>query len=259
MNTQAKRLALAIAAALLLCSPAWARSLAEIRGDGTLKVGVTGDYAPFSLRRDDGSIVGADVTMAHALAQSLGVTLTLVPTTWKTLEADFRADKFDVAMGGVTETPDRAALGDFSTPVLRDGKRPIVRCGDKDHYVSLGAIDQPGVRVIVNPGGTNERFAKAHLTQAAVTVYPDNRTIFEEIAASRADVMITDGAEVDYQSRRHPGVLCPAAVPDSFDHTDKAYWLTRDAALKAAVDDWLGRSLSAGLYRKALADAAGGS
>jgi cyclohexadienyl dehydratase len=153
-------------------------------------------------------------------------------------------------------TTDRATIGDFSITVMHDGKRPIVRCADVGRYTSLGAVDSPSVRVIVNPGGTNERFAKANLTHATLAVHGDNRTIFDEIAAGRADVMVTDGAEVDYQARRHRGVLCPAAVTDSFDHFDKAYWMTRDAALKDAVDAWLQRSLAAGDYAKALATAA---
>jgi cyclohexadienyl dehydratase len=67
--------------------------------------------------------------------------------------------------------------------------------------------------------------------------------------------MVTDGAEVDYQSRRHPGVLCPAAVADSFDHFDKAFWMTRDASLRQAVDAWLKSALAAGAYERALAAA----
>ena len=118
---------------------------------------------------------------------------------------------------------------------------------------SIDAIDQPGVRVVVNPGGTNERFARANLNHATLSEHPDNRTIFDEIAAGHADVMVTDGAEVDYQARLHPGILCPAAVVDSFDHFDKAYWMTRDPALKQAVDAWLKASLEAGQYEKALA------
>jgi cyclohexadienyl dehydratase len=243
-------------AIMLSAAPSEARSLAAIKAEGALKVGLTGDYAPFSLRGADGKISGADVTMAQDLAKALGVSLEIVPTTWKTLQAGLQADRYDIAMGGVSVTPDRAAIGDFSIPVSHDGKRPIVRCADKDRYVSLSAIDRPEVRVVVNPGGTNERFAKAHLTHATLDVHPDNRTIFDELTADHADVMVTDGAEVDYQSRRHPGVLCPAAVPDSFDHSDKAYWMTRDPALKQAVDGWLKQALSSGRYEKALADAA---
>jgi cyclohexadienyl dehydratase len=123
-----------------------ARTLAAIEATRTLKVGLTGDYAPYSVRGPDGAVVGADVTMARALAESLGVTLEIVPTTWKTMKADLQADRFDIAMGGVSVTPDRAAVGDFSIPVMHDGKRPIVRCSNKDLYTSIETIDRPSVR-----------------------------------------------------------------------------------------------------------------
>lgn len=242
--------------ATLFAVPLAARPLSAIKSDGTLNVGMTGDYAPFSVRGDDGRTTGADVTMAQDLAKTLGVRLVIVRTTWKTLTADLQAGYFDIAMTGVSVTPERAAVGDFSLPVLRDGKRPIVRCSDKNRYTSIAAIDQPAVRVVVNPGGTNERFAKAHFAHATLIGHHDNRTIFTEVADGHADVMVTDGAEVDFQSRLHPGVLCPAAVSDSFDHFEKAYWMTRDPPLKQAVDTWLKKSLDSGEYQKALAAAA---
>ncbi len=241
----------------LLAAPVEARTLAAIKAAGVLEVGLTGDYAPYALRGRDGSITGADVVMARTLAGALGVALVIVPTTWKSMTDDFKADRFDIVMGGVSVTPQRAALGDFSVPVMSDGKRPIVRCADKDRYTSVATIDGPGVRVVYNPGGTNEAFAKRHFPDARLEEYPDNRTIFDEIAAGRADVMVTDGAEVDYQARRHPGLLCPAVVPDAFDHFNKAYWMTRDQALKAAVDAVVKKSLGAGDYQRALAAAAG--
>ncbi|ACL59259.1 extracellular solute-binding protein family 3 [Methylobacterium nodulans ORS 2060] len=245
-----------MAAGILAAGPAAARPLAAIKESGTLRVGLTGDYAPYSLKREDGTLKGADVTMAEDLARTLGVSLTIVPTTWKSLKDDLLADRYDIAMGGVSVTADRAAVADFSVPVMSDGKRPIVRCADARTYTSIGAIDRPEVRVVVNPGGTNERFAAAHFPHATVRVHPDNRTIFREVAEGRADLMVTDGAEVDYQSRRHRGVLCPAAVPDSFDHADKGYWMTRDPAFKAAVDAWLQAALKSGAYDKALEAAA---
>lgn len=242
--------------AALAAGPAEARSLSAIKQDGTLRVGLTGDYAPYSLRLPDGTIKGADVVMAGELAKALGVRVEIVPTTWKTLKDDLLSDRYDVAMGGVTVTPDRASVGDFSVPVLTDGKRPIVRCSDKDRFVSIKDIDKPEVRVVVNPGGTNQRFADANFPHASVRLFPDNRAIFKEVAEGRADVMVTDGTEVDYQSRLNAGVLCPAAVPEAFNKNDKALWMTRDPALKAAVDEWLSKTLKSGAYAKALAKAA---
>ena len=105
-----------------------------------------------------------------------------------------------------------------------------------------------GVRVEVNPGGTNEAFAKTHFPHAELTEYPDNRTIFDDLAAGHADVIVTDGVEVDLQTRRHRAVLCPADAPHAFNHFAKAYWITRDPPLKAAVDAAVENSLRDGDY-----------
>jgi cyclohexadienyl dehydratase len=148
-----------------VANPSSARALSAIKADGTLKVGMTGDYAPFSFRRLDGKIVGADVTMARSLARSLGVRLVIVPTTWKALQGDLKADGFDIAMGGVSVTAGRAGSGDSSAVVLRDGKRPIVRCADRGCYVSIASINQPGVRVVVNPGGHQRAVREAKLSR----------------------------------------------------------------------------------------------
>lgn len=233
-----------------------ARTLDAIKRDGTLKVGLTGDYAPYSFRSRDGSIRGADALMAAGIARSLGVALEVVTTTWKSLQDDLLADRFDIAAGGITVTQDRAAIAEFSVPLVNDGKRPIVRCADRHRFTTISAIDNPGIKVVANAGGTNERFALANFSRATVTIYSDNRTIFNLLVDGRADAMITDGAEVDYQSRRHIGVLCPAAVRDSFDHTAKAYWMTRDPALKSVVDAYLTSALKTGAYDKALAASA---
>ena len=65
----------------LSAAPAAARPLAAIRAEGTLRVGLTGDYAPYALRDPDGKLTGADVMMARALADALRGALTIVPAT----------------------------------------------------------------------------------------------------------------------------------------------------------------------------------
>ncbi len=222
-------------------------ALDAIRARGTLRVGTTGDYRPFTFRASDGRYTGADIDMAQLLATRLGVSLELVPTVWATLLPDFVQRKYDVAMGGITITPARAAVGVFSAVTYVDGKRPIARCADQDRFTTLDAIDQPGVRVVVNPGASNEEFARAHIHHATLTVHKDNTTVFDEILAERADVMVTDGIEVDHQARLHPA-LCPAHVAAPFTRLEKAYLLPRDAELTAIVEQWLANERSTGTW-----------
>ncbi len=121
----------------------------------------------------------ADVAMS--LAQSLGVKLDIVKTTRSTLKSDLEANSFEISMGGITMTLDRQKIGLFSNAVLSSGKTPITHCGDEPKYGTIATIDQPGVRVIVNPGGTYEHFDRAHLQKATIVPRSDNATIFDAL------------------------------------------------------------------------------
>ena len=225
--------------------------LDEILARGVLRVGSTGDYKPFSYRASaNGGFIGLDIALAADLATSLGVKLQVVPTTWGAMMADLGADRFDLAMGGVSVTLERQKKALFSTAYLRDGKTPIARCVDVQKYQTLADIDRPEVRLVVNPGGTNERFARAHAPHATLTVHPDNVTIFDRLVTGESDVMITDAIEARLQQRLHPK-LC-AIHPDApFDFSEKAILMPRDGVLKAYVDQWLHQAIETGAFARA--------
>lgn len=241
------------AALFLLCGSLHAQEtrLDDIIKRGALRVGTTGDYLPFtSVDKATQTYRGFDIDMAEALAKALGVKVEFVQTTWPNLMKDFEAGDFDIAMGGISITLDRQKKGFFSTPVMRDGKTPIARCTDKDKYETIAEIDKPGVRVIVNPGGTNERFVRANIKNAKLDVYNDNVTIFDEIAKGDADLMMTDASETRYQQKLHPGVLCAVHPDKPFDFSEKAYLMQRDVALQEFVDQWLHIATDNGSFKK---------
>jgi cyclohexadienyl dehydratase len=202
-----------------------------------LRVATTGDYKPFSfLDPVSGQYSGIDIDMARSLAGALHLDLKLVATSWPTLMEDLAAARFDVAMSGITVTEARRKLGTFSSPYVRDGKGAIVRCKDRKRFPDLAAIDRPGVRVIVNPGGTNQAFVDANIRRATIIVFADNTKIFDELVAARADAMITDRIEIALQSKLHPE-LC--ATAGNLTEEEKAYLLPRDSDLVFLVDAWL--------------------
>ena len=248
------RIAIGLLTGLLLVCSAQAQQasrLDEIIKRGTLRVGMTGDYRPFTyLDKTSSTFTGFDVDMAQALGKALGVKVEFVQTAWPQLMKDFEADDFDIAMGGISITLDRQKKGFFSSPIMREGKTPIARCADQGKYQTLADIDKQGTRVITNPGGTNERFARANVKNAEIKVYGDNVTIFDEIAKGDADLMMTDSSETLYQQKLHPGVLCAVHPDKPFDFAEKAYWMQRDVALKAFVDQWLHIAMQDGTFKR---------
>ena len=212
--------------------------LGQITKNGLMRICSTGDYPPFTYRDPQGQWSGMDIDLAHNLVQRLNVKLDLVQTTWASMMSDLDA-KCDVAMGGISITLDRARQALYSNPYLRDGKAAVVRCTDRSKYHTLAAIDQPGVRIVVNPGGTNADFVKARIHRATKVEYPDNNTIFTQLTGGHADVMITDASEIRWQIKQNPQ-LCGESLDTPFTFEQKAYLVRQSGTtLLSWLNEWL--------------------
>ena len=215
----------------------YSSALDKILAQKIMLVGTTGDYEPFSYlegmhRR------GIDIDLANQLAASLGAKAVFFSTSWTDLIADLQSQDFDIMMSGISKKLFRQQVGLMSDVYLQGGKTPITLCANVSQYDSLAKIDKPSTRVIVNKGGTNQRFVDDNIKQAKVIVHGSNVTVFQEIIDGRADVMFTDRIEVQLQSKKHPK-LC-AAMPDTnLSYSAKAFLMNRDLIWKEYVDTWL--------------------
>ena len=66
----------------------------------------------------------------------------------------------------------------------------------------IADIDNPKVRVMVNPGGLNEKFANEKLPHATIIVWQKNEEIPNQVAEGHADVMITEITEAPWYVQR---------------------------------------------------------
>ena len=173
--------------------------LEEIWERGVLKVGTTGDYQPMSyLDPVTGEYVGFDAELAEDLADDLDVDIEYVETSWPTLMDDVLAGKFDLAICGVTINDARKELALMSDGYLVNGKTILCRAEDAYKYTSLEAINRPEVRVMVNPGGLNEQFARENLPDVTLIIHDANQEIPSLVASGEADIMITEIVEAGY-------------------------------------------------------------
>jgi len=185
--------------------------VAEIVRRGTLLVGTTGDYRPLSFCEADGTYWGFGIEVAKAIANNLGVETDFVKTSWPTLTADVLAEPqtFDLAIGGITITDTRRETMLMSEGYLANGKTILCRAAEADRFRSLADIDKPEVRVMVNPGGLNEKFANENLTHATIIVHQKNEEIPSLIAEGEADVMITEITEAPYYVQTDTRLAAP--------------------------------------------------
>ncbi len=237
---------------MLSASPAVAEApsasrLDEVAKSGTLRVCTPGDYKPFSFLRPDGSYEGLDIDLVDAAAKALGVKVEMVKTAWPSLMKDFQ-EKCDVAVGGISVTTDRQKSAFFTVAYMVNGKAPITKCENVAKFQTVADIDKPNITVVENPGGSNERFARANFKQAKIVIFPDNVTIFDEILKGNADVMISESVEAIVQAKLRPG-LCAVNPDKPLQYGEMAWLLPRgDATMKAWMDTWFHLAKASGEY-----------
>jgi cyclohexadienyl dehydratase len=201
--------------------------LDQILNRGLIKVGTTGDYKPFTYYNSiTKTFEGYDIAMGHKLAKDLGVKVEFVKTTWNNLTNDLLANRFDIAMGGISRNLERQKAAHLTSPYLSDGKVPLIRKLDKNRFTNISSIDKPNVRIGVNPGGTNEAFVNSSIRQASIMIVPNNLDIPDMVAAGIVDVMITDSVEAQYYEKQN-SKLCTASVEKPFTNAPLVYMIPR--------------------------------
>ena len=193
--------------------------VAEIEERGIIRFGTTGDYRPLSFCEADGTYWGFGIEVAKEIAARMGVGIAFVKTSWPTLTADVLADPqmFDLAIGGITITDARRETMLMSDGYLANGKTILCRASEAGRFNGLADIDQPDVRVMVNPGGLNEKFARENLTHAEIVVHEKNEEIPTLVAEGQADVMITEITEAPYYVQ-HDARLAAPLLSEPFTH-----------------------------------------
>lgn len=182
----------------------------EIKDRGVLLVGASGDYQPMSyLDPESGRYIGFDSALAEDLADSLGVKVEFVKTSWPTLMEDTLAGKFDLALCGITITDARKEQALMSDGYLGNGKTVLCRAEDAGKYTSLEAINHPEVTVMENPGGLNEKFVRENLPDVNLVIHDVNEEIPGLVAQGEADVMITEILEAAFYCAKDERLAAP--------------------------------------------------
>lgn len=208
-----------------------------------LRIGTSGDYAPFS-ELEDGKRAGFDIAVAEAFARDSGREIEWVAFRWPELSGSLANDRFDLAMSGVTVRPERALEGRFSVPVARTGALLLIRDGLRAELAArapnstspLAGLDVERLRIAVNRGGHLERVTRHHFRNAKILTVPDNLAVPDALRAGQVDAVVTDTLEAPHWLASLPGVA--AVGPFTVDW--KAYWISLgNEELAHELDSWL--------------------
>ena len=258
--TMKKALALAVAAVVTGLSFTQAAQagprLDKIMETKVIRVGTPGDYRPFAIKTDTG-FSGHDIDLIETMAKELGVKVEYVQTSWPNLMKDLQSNQFDVAVGGITRNVNRIRMVEMLPGYAPFGKVALVRSADKAKFTTADSLNQSSVRVIKNPGGTNEAYVLANLKAAQVATHDKNAEIPALIADGKGDVMITETYEALHYAKADPrlhaafinapltpvntlGFMLPTDDADYVRVMDFVWGLVDSrGAVKQAADKWL--------------------
>jgi cyclohexadienyl dehydratase len=221
-------------AALLLAFFLAPQAPARKPADGRLRVGASGDYAPFSLAGEGGAPAGFDAEVARRYAKERGLEIEFVRFRWPDLLRDLEAGRFDLAMSGITVTPRRSLAGHFSAPVAESGAVLLMR--EPERWKNLDELDARDVRIGVNAGGHLEQVARRRFPHATLLAIPNNQAVREALLAGSLDAAVSDSLEAAGWRRGAEEL----GQSEPFTRDRKAYLVRADQpALAADLDAWL--------------------
>lgn len=180
----------ALSCLLAWSMPVQARTLDEILSAGEIRVGVNPNYPPNALYDDKNQLAGFEVDLARKLADMLGVKATFVTVDPASRVPFVTSNKIDVVMGGMTRTPDRAKLIDFSLPINTEGSGVLTT--EAAPYKTVADMNTDAVTFAEVRGTTPVTFIQDKLPKAKLLFLEDWPDVLRAVSSGRATAVIAD-------------------------------------------------------------------
>lgn len=162
----------------------------KIVESGTMTVANDANYEPCSyLDPKTNEIIGFDVDVANKVGQILGLKIKFVQPPWESVPAGLTAGRFDVSIGSMTATAERAKYLAFTKPYYyASGQLFMKKGGTVVNDVSQLA----GKKVGVGANTTHYTFLKKE-SDAVVKTYATDLEAFPDLVNGNLDYILTAG------------------------------------------------------------------
>lgn len=169
----------------LLLATALACTVPLVSAQGKLRVGVEGNYPPFSQLGPDGRLTGFDIDIAMAVCAQMKLECQLVQQEWDGMIPALRARKFDMIVASMTITEERRKAADFSDPYYDVPSRWVAKAGAfKDH----SPASLKGRKIIVLRNSPRAAHVAANYKDSEVLLVNKETDVYLELASGRGDI-----------------------------------------------------------------------
>lgn len=151
-------------------------------------------FVPFEFKQGD-QYVGFDIDLWAALAKEMKVTYTLKPMDFDGIIPALQTKNIDVALAGITITPQRAQAVDFSDGYYTSGLITMVQSSNKD---IKSTADLNGKVIAVKSGTSSVNYIATNLKPKDVRQFPNIDSAYMELGTGRADAVLFDAPNIQY-------------------------------------------------------------
>ena len=155
---------------------------------GTLRMGTNATFPPYEFVGDDGSVQGIDADIAAAIADKLGMKVEITDMEFDSLIPALQSDTIDVALAGMTVTPERQESVDFSDSYAKGVQVIIVPEGSDIQTPD----DLEGKNIGVQTGTTGDIYCTDDYGQDHVKQFSSGALAVAALVNGQVDCVVID-------------------------------------------------------------------
>ena len=168
------------------------KTLHNIVKKGEIRVGMTGNQPPYTMKAKTGELIGFEVDIAEALAESMGVELKLVELPFAELMGALEGGTIDAVMSGMTITPSRNLTAMFAGPYSLSGKSILTKSKVLAEIAEADQANSKQYKIVCLKGSTSEKFVKTFMPNAQMIAVANYDEGVKMVFNDTADGMVAD-------------------------------------------------------------------
>ncbi len=189
--------------------------LQTIRSRGTLRVGVS-IFVPWIMHSNKGSLIGYEADVARQLAEDLGVNVEFIQTSWTSIIPNLLTDNYDIIISGLSLTPHRALLINFSEPYSHSASTLIAGRKLAEKLTTREQYNNKDITIGVVKDSTGEEVLARELPEAALKPFDSESQAIAALLNGNIHAMMSSTPKTGYLlSRYAEEVFQPFSKPFS--------------------------------------------
>ncbi|WP_201587889.1 transporter substrate-binding domain-containing protein [Psychrobacter jeotgali] len=153
----------------------------------SVKIATESSYKPFSYTDADGKLIGYEIELVDALCAQMKADCEIISQDWDGLIPGLNAQKFDAIIAGMSITPERQEVVEFTDPYFHTG---IILIGKKGDNISVNELaTQP---IASQRSTVAAQYLQDEHPDADIKLYDTQDNAYLDLTSGRVRAMMSD-------------------------------------------------------------------